>query len=346
MVLAVIGFVLEDSLTRLNALKQAISFSINIAAAIFFLFSGQVLWLTAFIMAMGALQAGLWVGASQAGSNRPPPPDRHNRRPRGLYYLLRPVTVRRGILNAKESRPKCHIRRQELFCQLPLKIIPCSHKQLYTYNKTNERKTSLSYLTISYLAVFPVGGRHLSNQGGEIMKRILIGAAAALLLIAANGAALAQERTEVEVGVKFWFNDWTHDVPGLPSAISDTEALFGPTIGVKFPNRVFVEGSYLVSTSDYSFPDGTRFDRQDLELSIGYMIVPVFGILAGYKNSEFKENFTGVKDTVYGPLIGIIGIAQVDPISSFYGKFDYLFRDLKRPAALKREAGMDIRIRG
>ena len=42
--LAVIGLVIEDSLTRLNALKQAISFSMNIAAAVFFLFSGQVYW--------------------------------------------------------------------------------------------------------------------------------------------------------------------------------------------------------------------------------------------------------------------------------------------------------------
>jgi hypothetical protein len=59
------------------------------------------------------------------------------------------------------------------------------------------------------------------------------------------------------------------------------------------------------------------------------MIVPAFGVLAGYKNSDFKENFTGVKDTVYGPLIGIIGIAQVDPYLSFYGKFDYLFTRFK-----------------
>jgi hypothetical protein len=161
------------------------------------------------------------------------------------------------------------------------------------------------------------------------MKRILIGAVAALLLIATNGVALAQERTEVEVGVKFWFNDWTHDVPGVPSVTSDTTALFGPTIEVKFPNQVFMEGSYLVSTSDYDFPDGTRFDRQDLELSVGYMIVPGFGVLAGYKNVDMKEQFTGEKDTVYGPLIGIIGIAQVDPYLSFYGKFDYLFTKFK-----------------
>ncbi len=57
-VLAVLGLVLEDSFTRLNALKQVISFAINTAAAIFFLFSGQVVWSAALIMAVGALAGG------------------------------------------------------------------------------------------------------------------------------------------------------------------------------------------------------------------------------------------------------------------------------------------------
>jgi uncharacterized protein len=70
MVLAVIGLVLDDSLTRLNALKQAISFSINIAAAVFFLFSGQVQWLAALVMAMGALAGGA-LGGRLAGKIRP-----------------------------------------------------------------------------------------------------------------------------------------------------------------------------------------------------------------------------------------------------------------------------------
>lgn len=70
MVLAVIGLVLEDSLTRLNALKQAISFSINISAAIFFLFSGQVLWTTALVMAIGALAGGA-MGGRLAGRIKP-----------------------------------------------------------------------------------------------------------------------------------------------------------------------------------------------------------------------------------------------------------------------------------
>jgi uncharacterized membrane protein YfcA len=57
-VLAVLGLVLDDSLTRLNALKQFVAFSVNIAAAIFFVFSGQVVWLAALVMAVGALLGG------------------------------------------------------------------------------------------------------------------------------------------------------------------------------------------------------------------------------------------------------------------------------------------------
>ena len=40
--LAALGLTLEDSLTRLNALKQSIAFSVNIAAAIFFLFQERL----------------------------------------------------------------------------------------------------------------------------------------------------------------------------------------------------------------------------------------------------------------------------------------------------------------
>ena len=69
-VLAVLGLVLDDSLTRLNALKQAISFSVNTAAAIFFLFSGQVVWSAAAVMAVGALIGGA-LGGRLAGRIRP-----------------------------------------------------------------------------------------------------------------------------------------------------------------------------------------------------------------------------------------------------------------------------------
>ncbi|MCI0551726.1 MAG: sulfite exporter TauE/SafE family protein [Anaerolineae bacterium] len=61
-VLSALGLTLEDSLTRLNALKQAVAFSVNIAAAVFFLFSGQVIWSAALVMAVGALIGGVLGG--------------------------------------------------------------------------------------------------------------------------------------------------------------------------------------------------------------------------------------------------------------------------------------------
>jgi uncharacterized membrane protein YfcA len=69
-VLAVIGLVLDDSLTRLNALKQAIAFSTNVAAAVLFAFSGKVVWSMAFIMAIGALLGGV-LGGRLAGRVKP-----------------------------------------------------------------------------------------------------------------------------------------------------------------------------------------------------------------------------------------------------------------------------------
>jgi len=69
-VLSVLGLTLEDNLTRLNALKQSIAFSVNIAAAIFFIFSGQVVWSAALVMAFGALLGGA-LGGRLAGRIKP-----------------------------------------------------------------------------------------------------------------------------------------------------------------------------------------------------------------------------------------------------------------------------------
>ena len=69
-VLAALGITLEDNLTRLNALKQLIAFSANLAAAIFFVFSGQVVWSAAAVMAGGALLGGA-LGGRLAGRVKP-----------------------------------------------------------------------------------------------------------------------------------------------------------------------------------------------------------------------------------------------------------------------------------
>jgi uncharacterized membrane protein YfcA len=69
-VLAVLALVLEGSLTSLNALKQWVSFCVNIAAAIFFLFSGKIVWWAMLVMAVGALVGGN-LGGRLAGRIKP-----------------------------------------------------------------------------------------------------------------------------------------------------------------------------------------------------------------------------------------------------------------------------------
>jgi uncharacterized membrane protein YfcA len=49
---------LDESLTRINALKSTVALAINLAAAVFFAFSGQVVWTVALVMAIGALAGG------------------------------------------------------------------------------------------------------------------------------------------------------------------------------------------------------------------------------------------------------------------------------------------------
>lgn len=69
-ILAVLALVIDDTLTRLNGLKQAIAFSVNTAAAVFFLFSGRVVWSAALVMAIGALLGGV-IGGRLASRIQP-----------------------------------------------------------------------------------------------------------------------------------------------------------------------------------------------------------------------------------------------------------------------------------
>ena len=84
-VLAVLGLVLEDTLTRLNALKQIIAFCVNLAAAVFFLFSGQIVWSAALVMMVGALVGGA-LGGRLAGRIKP--------------EMLRRIVVTAGVIIA------------------------------------------------------------------------------------------------------------------------------------------------------------------------------------------------------------------------------------------------------
>lgn len=68
--MATLGLVTDENMTRLNFLKQALGFAINLAAAIYFAFSGKVDWMIAFVMIFGSLLGG-WIGGRLAGKMKP-----------------------------------------------------------------------------------------------------------------------------------------------------------------------------------------------------------------------------------------------------------------------------------
>jgi len=83
--MATLGLVTDESMTRLNFLKQALGFAINLAAAIYFAFSGKVDWMIAFVMIFGSLLGGL-IGGKLAGKMKP--------------EILRWVVVTAGLIAA------------------------------------------------------------------------------------------------------------------------------------------------------------------------------------------------------------------------------------------------------
>ena len=68
--MATLGLVTDEKMASLNFLKQALGFAINLAAAVYFTFSGKVDWMAAFVMIFGSLFGG-WMGGLLAGKLKP-----------------------------------------------------------------------------------------------------------------------------------------------------------------------------------------------------------------------------------------------------------------------------------
>lgn len=78
MLLAILGLFSDDRLVRLNAVKQALSFVINVCAAVFFAATGHVRWELVPVMAVAAL-----IGGSVGGR---------------LSQVVNPTILRRGVV--------------------------------------------------------------------------------------------------------------------------------------------------------------------------------------------------------------------------------------------------------
>jgi len=139
--------------------------------------------------------------------------------------------------------------------------------------------------------------------------------------------------TKVTVSLKAWSNDW-EEKASYAGGTSETfdigsAVMVGPALNVRFDNNMFAGVTYLATQSDYEYtvaPDTLSIDRKDLDLTVGYMFTPRFGMFVGYKNIDASAKYTSpppVADafdlTLKGPGIGILGNIPLTNSVALYG---------------------------
>lgn len=148
------------------------------------------------------------------------------------------------------------------------------------------------------------------------MKRTII-AVCFVALVFIAGSAFAEDLS-FSLGIKGWYNSWdsvssTGDVFDNGSAL-----LLGPSAKLTY-GGFFTGISFLTTMDDYTYDyasgDQLVQDRNDLDLVIGYMIFPRFGIMAGYKSIASSADIVDTFDNTYhiwdfsisGKAIGVTG---------------------------------------
>jgi hypothetical protein len=166
-----------------------------------------------------------------------------------------------------------------------------------------------------------------------------------------SGATISEQSTfQVSVGVRTWINKWevpfieftptlVNGVPVLRSdaktRLSGTEVVPMPTIGVNY-GRWFLGATYFPETS-YDTKGGLRTEvqRKELDINLGYALLPGLSVSVGYKRAE-QDRLTddpvpsGIK--VNGVLIGLSGTAPLKGALSLYGNAAYGFARQKTDA--------------
>lgn len=176
------------------------------------------------------------------------------------------------------------------------------------------------------------------------MKKVCIVLIAVLL---AFSSSMAFADTKVTLGLKSWYNWWTHDrdyASGTTKSWDNGSSfMVGPSLNIK-AGKVFFGGSYLQSTSNYEAPDWfapedadrMEFERKDLDITAGVMFTPYIGVFVGYKSIDAPMEYTNAASTptfssadfgsmtIKGPGFGILGNIPLGQSAALYGNLALL----------------------
>ena len=166
------------------------------------------------------------------------------------------------------------------------------------------------------------------------MKRFVMVLAA--LMVLGSSVAFAKDDVKVEAGIKMWNNEWESKDPIDGTMKFDAALLIGPAVVVTLPSNVFFEASYLMSVVDYETKEGTakiEVERADMDIAVGYMFIPEFGLFAGYRSSSLDVTFSDVGGSgtatldLSGPVIGLRGNYSFSDMFGVYASAAYLMTE-------------------
>ena len=166
------------------------------------------------------------------------------------------------------------------------------------------------------------------------MKRFIVALAALMFL--SSGFAFAADGVKVEAGIKLWNNEWETKDPNAGTSKFDAGLLIGPAVVVTLPSNVFFEASYLMSVTDYEFKDAittVKVERADMDLAVGYMFIPEFGLFVGYRSTSldatFSDAFGSGTATIdfSGPVIGLRANYTFNKMFGIYASAAYLMTE-------------------
>jgi len=110
---------------------------------------------------------------------------------------------------------------------------------------------------------------------------------------------------------------------------SSSNVLIGWGAEALFPNRIFLEASYLMSFPNtyYIFDQITpasERERTDFEVAIGKQFHPHIAYFFGFRSTQTMERSNNFKETVAGPFAGIRGSVSLSNAISLFGKLTFL----------------------
>jgi hypothetical protein len=152
------------------------------------------------------------------------------------------------------------------------------------------------------------------------MKRVVLISWA----LCSAGAAFAQDETlSVSAGLRAWNTDWTtfsyfvqnNKNLALTQVTANAKTALIPSVSVRY--GAFRGTLSALTSTSYSFDDGTAGKRSEFDANVGYSVLPGLAVTLGYKSMTQSGNAGSYRPS--GPVLGLSASAPIGEGLAIYG---------------------------